>query len=239
MLEDLANSRYLMSAYAASSDSWESFRRTGQQSSLVEVAAALCGAWSLLSEDDDFFNGLDGAWERAESEWRQSYEGPSLPEDIAQRDFHAYLDVDRLLAQELVVLVQAGMNPRHVVRLVGDLREVLGREIAPPDGIAVSDLRDEVTQLAEELCRAQQRLRTLDFDPYTELPAQRAPHRSWLRHLTTFRKALVATAGAASIVGNGAAAISSFGVLSGLGLASVVGGAQAMSTAVHDIRYRQ
>lgn len=118
-------------------DSWESFRLTSQQSSLFEVAAALCGAWSLLSEDDDFFSALDEARERADLEWRQPYQGRSTAEDAARRDFHVYLDVDKLLAQELVVLVQAGMNPKHVVRLVGDLRESLGREIAPPDGLAV------------------------------------------------------------------------------------------------------
>jgi hypothetical protein len=76
LLEDLTGSRYLMNAYAVSSDSWENFRQTGQRASLYEVAAALCGAWSTLAEDHDFFDGLNEiATERMEPDLQSALQG--------------------------------------------------------------------------------------------------------------------------------------------------------------------
>jgi hypothetical protein len=238
MLENLANSRYLMSAYARSSDSWENFRLTGRQSSLHEVAFALCGAWTLLSEDDDFLEGLSEVPAQVAS---MMYPATAAsPEERARADeFREHLAVDRLLARELVILADAGMDPRHAVRLVTDLGDLLTEEIDQDRvGEHVSVLRNEVGQIAQVLCEAESRLRALDYEPATEVAAGRPPHRTWVRGLKTVGKALAATAGVAGAAANVAASVASFGIVSGLGLASVVGGAQATSVAIRSMRVR-
>ena len=236
MLADLANSRYLLRAYAASSDSWENFRLTGQQSSLHEVAFALCGAWTLLSDDTDFFDGLKEASAQAdrmragmaedENEYKQAAEFQEL---IA--------DVDKLLARELVVLADAGMDPRHAMRLVTDLGDLL------TEGIDVDRLEHDVQMLQHEahdiahlLCEAQSRLQAFDYDPVAEAPANRPPHRAWVSGLKTVGKGVAATAGVAGAAGNVAASIASFGLATGLALASVVGGVQGTAIAVRSMR---
>jgi hypothetical protein len=236
MLEDLANSRYLMRAYAASSDSWENFRLTGRQSSLHEVAFALCGAWTVLSEDDDFFDGLADVPNRVGPLMGRAT-GEDREHQQRAAEFHQHLDVDRLLSRELVVLADAGMDPRHAIRLVTDLGDLLMDGFNPElSGGDVETLRIQAGELADELCKAQLRLRAFDYDPTTEVPAGRAPHRTWMNRMKTVGKALAATAGVASAAANVAASVASFGVVSGLGLASVVAGTQATAIAVSSIR---
>jgi hypothetical protein len=246
MLEDLANSRYLMNAYAASSESWENFRRTSQQASLYEVAAALCGAWQTLGEDGDFFASLDDmTTEKMPRHLVAALGGvptdqemappPLTPDDVrVAEELSAHREVDKLLARELVILTQAGMEPVHAVRLIGDLQDILKRTIEPLKKSQVDQLRMDVPRLAEELCRAQQTLKVFNFEPASELAAGHPPHRRWVRTLRTIGKALGATAGAAGAVGNIIGAVASFGVVSGLGLASVLAGAQGMVAAVGD-----
>jgi hypothetical protein len=242
MLEDLANSRYLMNAYATGSDSWESFRQTGHQTSLYEVAAILCGAWTTLSEDDDFFDAMsEVSADRLDPDVRDAFRGKHAPAKDPDRsrllsDVAAYRHPDKLLAQELVVLVQAArMQPPHAVRLVSDLRDLLAPSIEPVSGEMMSALRADVPRLADELCRAQQRLKVFNYDPATETVEGAAPHRGWVRSLRVVGKTLQATAGAAAAVGNVVGAVASFGLASGLALGSVAGGAAAMSTAVADL----
>jgi hypothetical protein len=244
MLEDLTGSRYLMNAYAVSSDSWESFRQTGQRAPLYEVAAVLCGTWATLAEDQDFFGGLNEmATERMESDLRNALQGPPVPAAPAAgpdrqklvAEFADHLDVDKLLARELVVLVQAGMESVHAVRLISDLRDLLGSRVTGLTGPMLSSLQSKVPLLADELCKAERTLRVFDYDPVSEAPAQHAPHRRWVRTLHLSGKTLGATAGAAGAVANVAAAIGSFGVVTGFALASVLAGAEAMSSAITDI----
>jgi hypothetical protein len=244
MLEELAGSRYLMNAYAVSSDSWENFRQTGQRASLYEVAAALCGAWSTLAEDQDFLGELNEmATERMEPDLRSALQGPATPAPPAEApdrqklvaEFAGYLDVDKLLAQELVVLVQAGMDSVHAVRLISDLRDLLGSRVTGLTSPMLSSLQSNVPLLADKLCKAERTLRVFDYDPVSEAPAQHAPHRRWVGTLRLVGKTLGATAGAAGAVANVAAAIGSFGVVTGFALASVLAGAEAMSSAIADV----
>jgi hypothetical protein len=189
VIEDLANSRYLMTAYGASSDGWEAFRQTGQQAPLYEVAAILCGAWTVLSEDNDFFAGLSElSLERMDPDLRSALGGIPPPTPNADRaklveDFLDHLDVNRLLARELSVLVQAGMEPAHAVRLVTDLRSLLAGQISPLSDGDMSALRANVSMLAEDLCKAEQALRVFDFDVISESEAGRAPPPRWMDSL--------------------------------------------------------
>jgi hypothetical protein len=242
MLEDLANSRYLMNTYAVASDSWENFRQTGQQASLYEVAAILCGAWTTLSDDDDFFEAMSTVTgDRLEPDLRGAFVGDYAPPSDPDRskllsEVAAYSDPDRLLAQELVVLVQAaGMQPVHALRLVSDLRDVLGSRVDPPSQQAMTTLRGNVPILAEELCKAKQRLKVFDYESTTALGAGAAPHRGWIRSLRITGKALQATAGAAGAVANVVGAVASFGLGSALALGSVAAGASVMSATVVDV----
>jgi hypothetical protein len=245
MLEDLIGSRYLMNVYAVSSDSWENFRQTGQQASLYEVAAALCGAWTTLAEDQEFFGGLkEMATELMQPDLAAELAGAPTPTvagtDATERqkfvaEFGDYLDVDKLLARELVVLVQAGMNSVHAVRLISDLRDLLGNRVTGPPSPTLSLLQPNVQLLADQLCKAQTTLPVFNYDPLSDPKAEHAPHRRWVRTLHLFGRTLGGTAGAASAVANVVAAIGSFGALTGLGLASVLAGAGAMSDAIADV----
>lgn len=244
MLQDLTGSRYLMNAYAVSSDSWQNFRQTGQHASLYEVAAALCGAWSTLAEDQEFLGGLyEMATERMEPDLRSALQGSAIPAPPAIApgrqavvvEFADHLDVDKLLAREFVVLVQAGMDSVHAVRLISDLRDLLGSRVTGVTSTMLSSLQSNVPLLADQLCKAERTLRGLDYDPVSEPPAGHAPHRRWVRSLHLVGRALGATAGAAGAVANVAAAISSFGVVTGFALASVLAGAEAMSSAIADV----
>jgi hypothetical protein len=240
MLEDAANSRYLMRAYAQSSDSWEHFRTTAHQASLFEVAAILCGAWTLLSEDDDFFDGVEDAYRRLGE--LGVLLGPADEAPVSadrgddagvRRELRAYLEVDRLLARELVVLVHAGMEPVHAVRLVTDLVEVLEGTLVPHDE-NFEDLRGDMKKFAGELCAAEKRLRVLEFDPEVELPAERPPHRGWLRPLRPLRRAIIGIGGAATVAADVGTLVTGPGLVSGLGLASIIGGVEAVSRALRD-----
>jgi hypothetical protein len=237
MLEDLTESRYLMTAYATASDSWEDFRGTGNKSALFEVAAILCGGWTTLSDDDDFIYGLDQLTEgRWATDLRSALHG-RFPNAVGEgrlelvEEVMSYRATDKLLSQEMVVLVQAGMDPVHAVRLVTDLSELLTSEVRPPDSAVIAGLKANIPELASELCKAQQLLRTFDYDPLTETEVESRPPRRWTRSLRTLGIALKATAGAAGAVGNVVAAVGSFGVLTGFGLVSVVAGAEAMASA--------
>jgi hypothetical protein len=240
VLEDLGNSRYLMKAYARSSDSWENFRQTGQQASLYEVAAILCGAWTTLSDDEDFFTALsEMAHDRMDSDLRIVLSGDTVRAKDPDRnrvltEFAAHLDADKLLARELVVLVQAGMDPVHALRLVDDLGEHLSGRLRAMPGPEMATLQQNVPTLAAELCKARQALKVFDYDPLAESEEGAPPHRRWVTSLRLVGKALGATAGAAGAVGNVVAAVASFGILTGFGLASVLAGAQAMSTSIAD-----
>jgi hypothetical protein len=243
MLEDLAGSRYVMTAYATSSDSWENFRRTGDKASLFEVAASLCGAWTALSEDEDFLAGLN---EMGEKEMANDLKSALLgdfaaPKDSERRklleDVAAHRQTDKLLSQELVVLVQAvqaGMDPVHAVRLVSDLSDLIRRELRPLGQERMAGLKERVPELASELCKAQRVLRTFDYEIAAELEAQRRPHRRWIRSLQIVGTGLKATAGAAGAVGNVVGAVASFGVITGFSLVSVLAGAEALATALED-----
>jgi len=235
MLEDMATSRYLMNAYAVSSDSWENFRQTGQQASLYEVASALCGAWTLLADDDDFFDGVEEANSRL---WSGPTRDPAAEDPVKygreQDAFDALRDADRLLSKEFVVLVQAGMNPIHVTRLISDLSGVLTGPVEPLPPPSVSALRQDVPLLARELCTAQQALNVLGYGVESEPLAQHAPHRRWVKGLRLVGKALGATAAAAGAVGNVAGAVATFGVASGFALASVVASAQVLTVTLAD-----
>jgi hypothetical protein len=241
MLEDLANSRYLITAYASASDSWENFRQTGQQASLYEVAAILCGAWTTLDEDFEFMGELsDLTADRMAPDLLSALHGKVVPGDDPTRDtllgeLAAYSDTDKLLARELVVLVQAGMTPVHAVRLVGDLQDLLAPRIEPLSDTQVRALQRNVPRLARELCSAEQTLKVFDYDLASEASKGRAPHPGWVRNLRTVGKGLSATAGAASAAGNVVAAVASAGVASGLAWASVVAGVGAMSTAIASV----
>ncbi len=235
MLEDLATSSYLMTAYATSSDSWVNFRRTGQQASLYEVAAILCGPWRALSEDDDFFDGLDDmAAQGLQPDVENAIRGSVAPTSDASRhqfleEISTHRDTDKLLARELVVLVQAGMDSVHALRLVSDLQTLIAPQLYPLPTARISALRNTVPALASELYKAQQTLKVFDYDAESAAEAGRAPHRIWVRDLRVVAKALAATARAAGAVGNIAAALASFGVVTGFALASVLAGAQVMT----------
>jgi hypothetical protein len=253
MLEDIANSRYLMRAYAQSSDSWEHFRTTAQQASLFEVAAILCGAWTVLGEDDDFFDGVGVAYGRLqELEVLAGVPSKDVPkggaplsaapradQDLGEDDarvrdeFRAHLEVDRLLSRELVVLVHAGMKPVHAVRLVTDLADVLGDELRPRT-MNLEDLRADITKFAAELCEAETRLRVFSFDPEIDLTAARPPHRGWLSRLKRLRRRIIGIGGAATVAADVAALVTGPGLVSGLGLASIVGGMQALHDGLYD-----
>jgi hypothetical protein len=241
MLEDIAGSRYLMTAYATSSDSWENFRLTGDKASLFEVAAILCGAWTALSEDDDFLAGLNEMTEDAMADdLKSALLGDFAPPEDPERrklleDVAANRQTDKLLSQEMVILVQAGMDPVHAVRLVTDLSDLIRRDIQPIETTRMAALRARVPDLASELCKAERVLRAFDYEAAAELEAQRPPHRRWIRSLRIVGSGLKATAGAAAAVGNVVAAVASFGVVTGFGLCSVLGGAEALATAVEDV----
>jgi hypothetical protein len=242
MLEDIASSRYLMTAYATSSDSWEEFRRTGDKASLFEVAAILCGAWTALSEDDDFLDGLNEMSEqRMASDLQSALHGDFVPPDDPERrklleDVAAHRQTDKLLSKEMVVLVQAGMDPVHAIRLVSDLSDLVKRDLRPLGQQRMTALMKSVPVLATELCKAQQVLRTFDYEVVSEVEAQRPPHRRWIRSLRIVKTGLKATAGAAGAAGNVVGAVASFGLVTGLSLVSVLAGAEAMATALEDVR---
>jgi hypothetical protein len=137
----------------------------------------------------------------------------------------------------LVVLVQAGMTPVHAVRVISDLRNLLGIRLEGlPDSQSTSWLQEDVEHLARRLCKAQKALRSFDYDPLSDPQAGQVPNSRWVRTLHMVGSTLGATAGAATIVGNVAAAVASFGAMTGLGLASVIGGGQAMSSAIRSYR---
>jgi hypothetical protein len=243
MIEDLANSRYLMTAYATSSDSWEIFRQTGQQTQLFEVAAILCGAWTTLSEDEDFVEGLaEVSEQRMAPDMREAMQMGFIEPDAdparkqVLQELLAHQETDKLLARELVVLVQAGMQPAHAVRLVADLQTLLRPRIEPLSDYELSSLRTNIPQLADALCKAQRTLKGFNYDVASETENGRPPHRGWVRAYRLLGKVLVATAGAAGAAGNVAAAVASFGAATGLSLASVIAGGQVLLQAVADAR---
>jgi hypothetical protein len=227
-----------MTAYAASSDAWESFRQEGQKESLYEVAAILCGAWTALSEDDDFFEAMSQMTEeRMEPDLQNAIRGDFSPGDDPDRarvltDLAANREVDKLLAQELVVLIRAGMEPLHSVRLVSDLSGLLSGDLEPLALRDMQELRQQVPVLASELCKAQRVLKVFDYEAAREAAIERAPHKRWVKTLRLLGGSLGATAGAAGAVGNVAAAVASFGFLTGLSLASVLAGGAAIAKAV-------
>jgi hypothetical protein len=121
VLEDLANSRYLMNAYAASSDCWDNFRATGQQASLYEAAAILCGAWTILSEDDAFLEGLSGMSDQkmdADLMTRVRASSSPLPPAADEErnkllgEFAAYLDTDKLNRGRVVPVARGDFGRR-------------------------------------------------------------------------------------------------------------------------------
>jgi hypothetical protein len=233
-LENLAESRYLVPAYTAASDSWAAFRTTGEPGPLYEVSAILCGLWQTLSEDDEFFAGLEAATvERMPPVFREGLKSPVAvagpKRSDGDDDFASYLEGDRLLSKELVVLVQAGLDPSHAVRLVTDLSDLLGDRVHPLDKGGVTRIRRSASDVADELCAAQRRLRAFGFDPIAETIAGHQPHSRWPRALRTIGRALGATAGAATVAANVVAAVATHGIVTALGLASVHAGAQAMS----------
>jgi hypothetical protein len=249
MLEGLSGSRYLLTAYAVSSDAWENFRQTGQKAPLNAVAVSLCGAWKILAEDDGFFGALDEMkMALSESDLRGALEqpvgtrstrGPGPPQ-LRDRwkfvaEFAAHLDVDTLLTREFEVLAHAGMEPAHAVSLVTDLRELLGDRLTAPSAPKMASLQQRVKELADQLCNAQETLRVFDYDPVPELEAGHAPHRRWVRILRLVGRGVRALAGPAGAVGNVAAAVDNLDLGSGFQLASVVGGVEAMSSGIDSI----
>jgi hypothetical protein len=89
--------------------------------------------------------------------------------------------------------------------------------------------------LAEELCKAKQRLKVFDHESTTALKAGAAPHQGWIRSLGITGKALQATAGAAGAVASVVGAVASFGLGIALALGSVAAGAPVMSATVVDL----
>jgi hypothetical protein len=128
------------------------------------------------------------------------------------------------------------LNPRHAIRLVTDLGTVLGDRLEPGRIMSAAVLRSYVADVAQDLCTAQKQLAGFDYDPASDHVADAPPHPKWLRHLRIAGKGVLATAGAAGAVANGIVAVTSFGVLSALGLSSVVAGVEVMSVVVEDIR---
>ena len=267
MLEDLAESHYLLNAYAASSDSWEHFRRTSQRAPLFEVASTLCGAWTTLSQDDVFLDGLQEITEpylkgdrlrkkaRNAPRLREGQPEPSrssgVPEsrrpaprivDVEEQDgmeAAGLFDVDKLLAREFAVLQHAGMDPVHATRLITDLRDWLySPRLEPLRESDLARLRKGVPELAAELCEAARALRVIGFEP-SEAPAGPPPHRKWVRSLWLVKGALGATAAAATVAANVVVFVGSGGLAAGLGLASVFAGAEGMVNSVSTLVKRE
>ena len=250
MIESLGDSRYLMTAYAAASDRWQDFRGTGDQNALSDVAGILCGAWTVLSEDDDFLAAMTEMSDEsmpddvASALGKHTVHGDrrggtkarpvsALPEgrESFLAEISAHRQTDKLLARETTILIRAGMSPAHAVRLVSDLAEMLGPTVAPIPHGRVTNFQIQAAFLAEELCKARQVLQVFDYGS-SESFAKTEPHRRWVRTLRVAGLALKATAGAGGAVGNVAAAIASFGALTGFGLVSVLAGAEVMTAAL-------
>lgn len=235
MFDDLAASRYLMVEYAKASDAWESFRATGDPQALDEAATTLAAAWAVLADDEDFWT---GAYDAAQlSTTRPMVEaltrGRELPSRSAGRageenamaaELATYRYTDKLLARELVVLIEVGMRPVHAARLVTDLSDVLPATIEPVQPKSVEQTRALAPELAEMLGQIRETLAVLDQDLMVETARPQPPHRGWIRGLRTVGKALKATAGAAAVVANAAGAVASLGLASGFALGSVLGG---------------
>lgn len=240
-LDPLTDVGFTMRAYASASDSWLGFLQNGSPEALRSTAATLAGALAVLGEDPAFFAAL-----RTVVTGVEDVRG-SMPDDLRQQlDAHVplaptgngTLAVDRVLSREVPVLMTAGMQPAHAVRLVTDLSRIVPDGTPVPADAAMARMHSATQALAAELGRAE-RVVAMTSEPGvvpgspTGAPLPTAPrHRAWAQALRTTAKGLGAVAGAATVAANAAAAIASFGVLTGLGLGSVLVGAEALSRSV-------
>ncbi len=219
MLEDLQECRYLIVRYGEASDHWDAFRASADTERLDAALASLHRAWLVVRDDEALWSGLGAVFHQS---------------DLAA-GMEEYADTDRLLAHEPLVLVGAEMTPVHAVRVLTDLSQTLGRRVEPLRPEQYEELRSLSARLAEALGTSRNQLSGAGLDPVAELARQRVPHRLWRRILNIGGKALVATGGLASAVGNVVALVQSVGLATGLATGSVVGGAEAAWKALHGL----
>lgn len=232
-VEDAA---FLMRAYADASDHWVAYRTSAATPELGAAAGVMADALHVAADDPEFFATLRDLVAGA-----SVGAGPVPPDPrtalepfMVNRAGGPLLLADRVLSREPEVLVAAGMTPVHAVRLATDLARIVPPQAPMPVPAQMTGLEERIEGLAVQLDRVETTLRAIDTrgDP----AAGDAPrHRGWARALRVTGRGLGAVAGLAAVAGNVAGAVASFGVLTGLGLGSVLVGAKALTDTVADV----